>query len=138
MRGPLRQTYIRYDGHPVTIEFRLHARLPAKARRALMVSLFREVRPWLEMFTGSMMAQSDRWTSFERPVHHPILESATRSQGALGLRIRMLRLERGLTLAQLSEKAGLNLGHLSELERGLLKPRPATLLKLERALGAES
>lgn len=40
----------------------------------------------------------------------------------IGLRIRELRLERGMTLDQLSRSAGISASHLSRLERGQAEP----------------
>ncbi|CAN5144097.1 hypothetical protein BH23CHL1_BH23CHL1_15790 [soil metagenome] len=40
----------------------------------------------------------------------------------IGLRIRELRLERGMTLDQLSRAAGISASHLSRLERGQAEP----------------
>jgi transcriptional regulator with XRE-family HTH domain len=55
--------------------------------------------------------------------------------GALGPQIRDLRRERGLTLAQLAEAAGLSIGHLSQVERGLSTPTIRQLQAVGAALG---
>jgi transcriptional regulator with XRE-family HTH domain len=54
---------------------------------------------------------------------------------ALGPQIRDLRRERGLTLAQLAEAAGLSIGHLSQVERGLSTPTIRQLQAVSTALG---
>ncbi len=57
---------------------------------------------------------------------------------ALGARIRSLRLELGLTLPQLSEKAGVSIGLLSQLENSdtdSANPNLQTLRKIGTALG---
>jgi transcriptional regulator with XRE-family HTH domain len=56
----------------------------------------------------------------------------------IGSRIRSLRLERGLTLPQLSEKAGVSIGLLSQLENAnddTANPNLQTLRKIANALG---
>jgi transcriptional regulator with XRE-family HTH domain len=52
---------------------------------------------------------------------------------AVGPRLRELRLERGTTLAQLSETTGISLSTLSRLESGGRKPTLELLLPLARA-----
>jgi transcriptional regulator with XRE-family HTH domain len=49
--------------------------------------------------------------------------------------IRSHRLQRNLTLAQLSELSGISVGHLSRLENGGRTPTVRLLLQLARALG---
>ena len=54
---------------------------------------------------------------------------------SLGPNIRRQRKLRGLTLKQLSEKTGLSVSFLSEMERGLAQPSMASLRKVAQALG---
>lgn len=54
---------------------------------------------------------------------------------ALGRRIRDRRLQQGLTLVALAERAGLSQPFLSQLERGLAQPSMASLHRLARSLG---
>lgn len=49
------------------------------------------------------------------------------------LKLRAVRLERRLTLEQLSETTGLSTGHLSEIERGIHRAGPAVVDALARA-----
>ncbi|GAV24440.1 transcriptional regulator [Carboxydothermus islandicus] len=51
-----------------------------------------------------------------------------------GNKIRELREERGLTLNELSKKAGLSISYLSEIERGSKKPSLKTIDKIAKAL----
>jgi transcriptional regulator with XRE-family HTH domain len=51
-------------------------------------------------------------------------------------RLEKVRLDRGLTQAQLSELCGLTQPHLSALERGAWEPRLETIVRLVRALEA--
>ena len=53
----------------------------------------------------------------------------------LGNRIRKHRLERQLTLEQLSKKAGLSKSFLSQIERGLAEPSITSLKKIAKQFG---
>jgi transcriptional regulator with XRE-family HTH domain len=53
----------------------------------------------------------------------------------LGNRIRKHRLERKLTLEQLSKKAGLSKSFLSQIERGLAEPSITSLKKIAKQFG---
>ncbi len=48
--------------------------------------------------------------------------------------IRAWRKERGLTMIELAEKAGMHQGHLSKLERGLMPYTQQSLERLAEAL----
>lgn len=62
-------------------------------------------------------------------------EPGGRSPRDLGRRVRQWRGRQGLTLAQLAEKAGLSIGYVSLVERGLKIPSPEAAASLARALG---
>ena len=53
----------------------------------------------------------------------------------LGARLRRLRLERSLTIAQLAGQAGVSSGMISQIERGTTNPSIRTLQRLRAALG---
>lgn len=53
----------------------------------------------------------------------------------LGLRVRGLREERGWTLKQFSQRCGLSISYLSEIEQGRKYPKPEKLLALSAGLG---
>jgi len=57
---------------------------------------------------------------------------------AMGVRIRGLRTERGLTLVQLAEASGMSQPFLSLVERGHARLSLASMAKLSRALGVPS
>ncbi len=61
------------------------------------------------------------------------LEDLTPVLDAVGPRLRALRVERGTTLAQLSETTGISVSTLSRLESGQRKPTLELLLPLARA-----
>lgn len=53
----------------------------------------------------------------------------------VGARIRELRVERGMSLAELADAGFLSKGHLSNVERGLAAITTATIERLAQALG---
>lgn len=55
--------------------------------------------------------------------------------GELGMRIRSLRKQRGMTLDQVAKAAGTKLSHISEIERGHTYGSVALLYKVAAALG---
>ena len=54
-----------------------------------------------------------------------------------GIKIKSLRTERELSLKDLSNKAGIAVSYLSEIESGKKYPKPEKLINLARALGVE-
>ncbi len=52
----------------------------------------------------------------------------------IGERIKILRTEQGLTLAELGEKASLSASYLSQIERDKTAPSLSTLMEIARAL----
>jgi transcriptional regulator with XRE-family HTH domain len=58
-------------------------------------------------------------------------------QGSLARKLRVLRAERGLTLRQAAEQAGVRPGTLSELERGLHRPHDITLSRVAKGYGID-
>jgi transcriptional regulator with XRE-family HTH domain len=59
---------------------------------------------------------------------------ATRQRPLVGARIRRRRAERGLTLAGVAERTGLNVGYLSQVENDKASPSLETLAALATAL----
>jgi len=61
----------------------------------------------------------------------------TKTEGThfLGMRIRVLRKKRGLTLVQLATQSDLTAGYLSQLERNLCFPSVPALFAIARSLG---
>lgn len=64
----------------------------------------------------------------ERGTLTPVVETGD------GDRIRDRRTELGLTIRALAERAGIDRGQLSDIERGMVAPRAATLGQIQRAL----
>jgi transcriptional regulator with XRE-family HTH domain len=54
----------------------------------------------------------------------------------IGDRILGLRRQRNLSLQQVAEVAGISIGHLSQIERGLSSPAVRDLIRIAEALGA--
>lgn len=61
------------------------------------------------------------------------LSSVDRIVGAIGPRLRELRLQRGLSLQQLAERAGVSAAAIHKIERSGMVPTITTLLKLADA-----
>ncbi len=61
--------------------------------------------------------------------------SGTSYREAVGRTLRGLRAERGWSLRALSERAGLSIAFLSEIERGLKEPSGTVLSELAAAFG---
>jgi DNA-binding transcriptional MerR regulator/quercetin dioxygenase-like cupin family protein len=61
----------------------------------------------------------------------------TQASGAIGPRLRSLRLNRSLSLAQVATSVGTSIGFLSSLERGQMAASIATLRKLARFYGIQ-
>ena len=61
--------------------------------------------------------------------------SETEEVAALGQQIRALRQSKAVTLAQLAERTGLSIGHLSQVERGLSTPTIRQLQAISTGLG---
>ena len=67
----------------------------------------------------------------------PVIDDQSRHAGSnrLGSRLRHLRGQRDLTIAQLAGKAGVSSGMISQIERGNANPSIKTLQRLRAALG---
>ena len=52
----------------------------------------------------------------------------------LGLKLRKLRQEKGLSLTDLAARAGMSVSYLSEIEGGRKHPKPDKLIRLAQAL----
>jgi transcriptional regulator with XRE-family HTH domain len=58
-------------------------------------------------------------------------------KGTLGKNIKIVRARRGLSQADLAEKADISIPFLSNIERGIKYPQPDMLSKIVNALGVE-
>ena len=66
-----------------------------------------------------------------------VLTTSSHASGAIGPRLRSLRLNRRLSLAQVADSVGASIGFLSSLERGQMTASIATLRKLARFYGIQ-
>ncbi len=55
----------------------------------------------------------------------------------MGIRLRKIRDQKGLSLRQLAEKAGIDFSTIHRIEQRIESPRFATLEKLAKALGVK-
>jgi DNA-binding transcriptional MerR regulator/quercetin dioxygenase-like cupin family protein len=89
------------------------------------------------------MLQRARYLSRVRGMNAPAIIELMRSKGEIkgrngsadnnfGLRIRMARTSRGLSLAQVAESVGISVGFLSAIERSSMSASVSTLRKLAR------
>ena len=62
------------------------------------------------------------------------MEMKTAGVSPFGMALRACRLGRGLSQAELADMAGLSAQAVSMLERGVRRPRPATVRSLAEAL----
>ena len=129
----------------MTFTLYLRTRFVPRDRRRLLLILYRNIKPTLKTLitldsahktirhSDDFVASGD-WDGSRRPIDRsPVLRIGTPVQ-RLGLTIRMHRLKLGLRLVDLACLTGMSFTHLSLIERGLSKPRPSTLLKLESVL----
>ncbi len=61
-------------------------------------------------------------------------DSSLKDQVLIGSRIRTIREERGMTQAELSEKAGISLPHVSDIELGKVEMRISTFRRVIEVL----
>lgn len=56
------------------------------------------------------------------PAPEPDIRPQPENRGDVGIRIRAARTERGMPLRELARRLGVSAGHISQVERGLVKP----------------
>lgn len=132
-------TTLELDGPDSELHLKFLSRLGKRERRAVIRSFLVQIRPWIQYFTRAAIDHShDGLIRERRAVRRGvnILQSNPLSSlpGALGFKIRMKRLELGLSQTQLSEMTGIRRSHLSDLERGLHLPNAKTRAEIERVL----
>jgi transcriptional regulator with XRE-family HTH domain len=65
------------------------------------------------------------------------LAAAAADHGSLGMRLRQRRRQLGLTLKEVADAAGLSVGFISQIERGIATPSLSSLVSVSRALRME-
>lgn len=137
-------TEIQLWGLPGSVKVVVEGRLSSRQRRALGLTFFRHIRPWIEYFRmrGYVMHWDDPRFDLglleARGVNLFESQTASTAAGDFGFRIRMQRLGIGLSQEELARKAEINRCHLSEIERGLVLPNRSTREKLWQALLANA
>ena len=112
-----------------------------RERRALLLSFFRQIRPWLKHVTHVACDHTSDGiirSAKYRNNHVGMVKTASLSSlsGAVGYEIKMQRLKLGLTQAAVARAIGIQRTHLSDIERGIHLPRPETRAALGRVLQA--
>jgi hypothetical protein len=135
-------TWLEFAARSCRVRVRIEGRgylRSMKSRRFLAIHLKAALEKSMEALEACEIFHDDehplnilyRWQRFMGRRASTDLET---EKGKIGFEIRTQRLALGLTLDDLGRLAGLNAGHLSELERGMSRPRYSTLEKLARAL----
>lgn len=84
-----------------------------------------------------LIVGSEDFSDTLEPVSPKAAPEVTEADVRVGRRIRALRLERSLGLADVAQKAGISVGALSQIERGLSSLRVRVLWPLAAALDVE-
>lgn len=119
--------------------FKIESRLPPRARRTMALAFFRQNRPFFAWIRTASIKHFDSYDfKSVRDVEKGVTVFPGRgvdtALGRLGFRIRMRRLQLGLTQVELAKRASIARGNLSLLERGLRHPRVPTLLAIFEVL----
>ena len=133
-------TTLELSGAEMDVQIKLVSKLGKSARRTVVRSFLRQIRPWIEHFNRTDIHHSEnRRVIEESPEGRKLKPFQSRSiespQGALGYEIRMTRLKLGLSQVRLAAELGIQRSHLSDIERGMYYPHLRTRLKLQEALG---
>lgn len=123
-----------------TIDIRVHSRLCIRGRRTIAIAFFRQLKPFLRWFKdGTVLHWDDSGTDIDRFEERGIFipKSTALSSGLdeLGVELKLIRLQKEWSQAELATRSGLCLDQISRIERGLVIPHPSTIEKLSRALG---
>ena len=124
---------------PFKMTLRIEGRLSLRQRRVIANLLYREISKVFQFFgiaevhhhDGDVMTwlkEEERGTSLRQAC------DVSTPHGRTGYEIRMKRLELGITQAGLARLSGLERTHISRIEKGHMKPRSETLLKIARCL----
>jgi transcriptional regulator with XRE-family HTH domain len=140
-----KQTDIQFSVHEMKFLIRMWSDSPKRHRRLGLLSIFRAIRPIFEElrensarvwhWDGHRYAFLDllrRRTSFYQV---PELKSDDQK---LGYRIRLVRLDFGLSQREFAKRVGISTTYVSEIERGRHVPKRATIERIRAALAAEA
>lgn len=68
-------------------------------------------------------------------MNQPVLQDGIQEKQALADRLRARRKNVGLTMQQVADQAGLSVGFISQIERGITTPSLSSLVSVSRVLG---
>jgi len=131
------------DGPGFGIEVRLVSRDGKRLRRALLRDFYQKIHPWLKGLKEGFQptAQLDHVAcgvirSKRAMVGIRIFREGESQE--LGSEIRKLRLKAGLSQEELAQRIGIQRTHLSDIERGIYRPKAETLNDIRDALLSHS
>jgi DNA-binding XRE family transcriptional regulator len=87
---------------------------------------------WQGVYEYLIKALKKKGTPFVRPKAEVRIDPEQKKTGGM---LRVLRRSRKMTQEELAERVGLTQQHIAKIEKGLTRPRPKTLEKIEKALG---
>lgn len=136
--SPGSQLRFKYGPHVVVL--RVESRVRIKARKAFLLTMFRAFKGVLQDLEECEIRHTDSrsWINWirksEQVANFKQLPPLGEGTDSLGYRLKMERLQAGLTLEELSRRSGISPKHLSKIEHGHHRPRQATLWRLKSAL----
>jgi len=123
---------------PFRFEFQLSGPISSRGRRTVLLMAYRKMRELFGDLSEAEInhAKPDYISMLFPPRPLSLRETPTLDSpnSKAGYSLRLIRHRNRLTLRELSELTGLNLGHLSEIERGKHTPSRDTVRKIETSL----
>jgi DNA-binding XRE family transcriptional regulator len=121
----------------VHVDFRIQVstRMPRRGRRALLLLIFRALKPVLPLIRNGCATHFD---SSAGATHKDFTRKLSERQAPRihpGTILRLQRLQRGWTQEKVAQKAEMSERTLRSIELGLSVPRPETLARIHQALG---
>lgn len=133
-----RVTHLTLNGPIASIDLRIRTRLSTRQRRQIALTFFRQLEPWLRYFRSYAIHHPDTTFGFIRTESRGIELRTARDLhspvGRYAFRLRMRRLDRRWTQAELAKQCQMSRTQLSRIERGLHRPSRRIFAKLEYAL----
>jgi transcriptional regulator with XRE-family HTH domain len=123
---------------PFEFEIRFSGPISSRGRRTFLLVVYRHLRKLLGELRGAIIshAHRDRYAHLfpPRPLSFRETPNLNTPAEKAGYVLRLQRHRNRLTLRELSEISGVNLGHLSDIERGKHIPTKWTTQRIEQAL----
>lgn len=129
-------------GPTANISLKIECRLPPRQRRTIALAFFRHLRPWVEHMRSASIGHVEEYLpNFARDESRTLslnsLETYEEDPVKFGFKVRMRRLNLGLSQLDLSLRTGLAINRISLIERGLTDSRIRTRVRLQQALGMD-